>query len=180
MSAATKPDDTWGRHAPLREIPRPDPNRPNSNRPNSNRKVQERHDPNAPFAPDAWHLFRFWMAAPLTLLLFVPVLGAGLFGAPMILPGLYLAWRMLRAGRDGFYDFAAGGFQMGLVALIVSLPFGFGILYLFGMLFGPLMGMTFRVIAGDWRTRARGKTVTARIVSPFPITPSLARTPCTQ
>ncbi len=52
--------------------------------------------------------------------------------------------------KDTQGDFAWGGFVIGTVALILSLPSGFGYIYAFGLVFGPLMAMFFRVIAGDW------------------------------
>jgi hypothetical protein len=128
--------------------------------------------------PDGTHLLRFWLAGPLTLLIFIPALFAGVFGAPLMLPGLYLAYRMLRAGKDGYDDFAIGGFQVGLVALCLSVPFGYAPLFAFGLLFGPLMAMCFRWIAGRWRP-APPNLIRNPAGYPLATTPALARVPRT-
>lgn len=106
-----------------------------------------------PYVPRAGKLLRFWLAGPLTLLVFTPILMAGVFGAPAMLPGLYFAWHMLRSGRDGYGDFAMGGFQIGIMALLFVVVFfqDLGFIYCFGLVFGPLMAMFFRMIAGSWR-----------------------------
>ncbi len=126
-----------------------------------------------PFAPDASHIIRFWLAGPLTLFLSIPLLGAGLFGAPAMLPGMVLAWRMLRSGRDEYHDFAKGGLKIGIAALLITIPFGLTIIFAFGLLFGPLMAVIFRAIAGSWRP------ATLPIVSPSTTMPDLARIPRT-
>lgn len=107
----------------------------------------------APFAPDTGKLARFWLAGPLTCVIFTPALLSGVFGAPAMLPGMYCAWRMLRAGDDDYSSFAACGFLVGVatlfVAATINLPYAQ--LFIFGLLFGPLMAMCFRAISGRWR-----------------------------
>lgn len=105
----------------------------------------------APYAPTAGKLARFWIAGPLTCLIFVPVLFSGVFGAPMMIPGMIFAWRHLRHGQDDYATFALGGGICGLIALILAIPFEAGALFAFGLVFGPMMAMTFRAIAGQWR-----------------------------
>ncbi len=126
-----------------------------------------------PYAPDASHIIRFWLAGPLTLVLSIPLLGAGLFGAPAMIPGMVLAWRMLRSGEDDYSDFAVGGFQISIAALLISMLFGGGLLYAFGIIFGPLMAIIFRTIAGSWRP------ATPPAAYPPATMPDLARVPRT-
>ena len=110
--------------------------------------------PRAPYIPSAGKLARFWVAGPLTCLIFTPLLYSGVFGAPTMLLGIYFGWRLLRTGRDDFGSFAmAGGLATVLsvmLAAIVNTNFALFLL-LFGLLFGPLMAMTFRAISGSWR-----------------------------
>ncbi len=109
--------------------------------------------PRGPYAPSAGKLARFWIAGPLTLILFTPILLAGVFGAPTMLIGMVLAYMALRTGRDAYSDFAALGFHAGLATMIVVAFINVQVIGIFvlGLLFGPLMAMTFRLVAGRWR-----------------------------
>ena len=69
--------------------------------------------------PDARAVRRFVVAPFLTCAIFLPFLGAGLFGAPTMLAMLIPAWLMLRAGWDDFGSFAAAGLVAGFATLAV-------------------------------------------------------------
>jgi hypothetical protein len=74
---------------------------------------------------------------------------------------------------------AWGGFVIGTVTPILSLSSGFGDIYAFGLVFGPLMAMFFRVIAGDWRGGMRRGGDIAPVSSLW-MMPRLARISRTQ
>lgn len=125
----------------------------------------------APYRPTARQLAWFWLAGPLTCAIFTPILLSGLFGAPnMIFVGVPVAWWLLRGGRDSYGQFAVAGVAAALATLPLYLvgdavlgleqTHRFGVMAtlgkalviaLFGLIFGPLMAMTFRTIAGSWR-----------------------------
>lgn len=106
-----------------------------------------------PYAPNGKQLMWFWLAGPLTLVLFTPLLLAGVFGAPAMPFGMIAAWWMLKTGRDEVGHFALAGLLAAMLALPIVWLFarGLGQLYLFGLGFGPVMAMMFRGIAGSWR-----------------------------
>lgn len=106
-----------------------------------------------PYQPNGRQLLRFWLAPVLTCLFFAPMLLAGLFGAPSMLVGTFVGWLQLRSGEDDFGKFALSGLFVAIFTLVTVAaiaPDASGI-FLFGLLFGPLMAMTFRLITGRWR-----------------------------
>jgi len=106
-----------------------------------------------PFRPTPLAVLRFTIAGPITCVIFIPALYAGIFGAPAMPFGMIAAWYCFKNGRDGYAEFAAAGFLVGVGAMIVASLFSihYAPLFAFGLLFGPLMAMTFRAIAGNWR-----------------------------
>ena len=103
--------------------------------------------------PDGAQLIRFWIAPLLTCALFMPAMGAGIFGAPTMILSTAIAWWLLRRGSDDYGSFCMAGFIAAiwtLFAMALIAP-DFAALYLFGLIFGPLMAMTFRAISGTWR-----------------------------